>query len=135
MARKRRRSIVVPKYDTKPEQMFRNLVIKTVVPDERYMSNEAFHTRFRNYPVFPDVKFLSIPLIVEVKGVRWHSSKRMKKKDASKEACYVGEGFYCFTVTDTLLFENLKYVITRFKEFVEEMKRENFENPRILNLE
>lgn len=118
-----------PKFDTEPERVFRNDVIAKTVPTEKYVTNEAFFTKFRVYPIYPDVRFISIPVVVEVKGVHWHKSKTQIKKDKAKVECYLGEKYYYYDCTDVDLKKSLEEVRLDFKRFVEEARRNKFEHP------
>lgn len=126
---KQRSNHFVPKFDTGPERVFRNEVIAKTIPDEKYVTSEPFKTKFRVYPIYPDIRFINIPLIVEVKGVYWHKSRRQVKKDAAKVECYLAEGFYVYEVTDLDLKKNLERVRWDFDKFVEKARRNNFKHP------
>lgn len=119
----------VPKFDTEPERIFRNEIIAKTFPEEKYVSCEAFQTKFRVYPIYPDINFINMPMVVEVKGVHWHKSKTQVKKDKAKVECYLGEGKYVYECSDLDLKKNLEKVKLDFKRFVEEARNEKFEQP------
>ena len=118
-----------PKFDTEPERTFRNEVIAKTIPEEKYVSCETFFTKFRVYPIYPDVRFINIPVVVEVKGVHWHKRKRQIAKDKAKIECYLGEGFFVYECSDLDLKVHLERVKWDFQKFIEGARRDKFGKP------
>ena len=96
-----------------------------------FVSNMPLTTKYRIWPIYPDIRFLKMPLIVEVDGVHWHTKKLQRRKDVAKDECYMGEGFYVVRVTDTAVNRDMENFIKAFGLFVEEITNERFDNPRV----
>ena len=128
----------VPTSDTLPERIFKNQVVEFLVVKYgwgkgRYVTNKAFKTKFTYYPFYPDLRFLDIPLICEVDGIKWHYQKGKKKieKDKAKNECYVGEGFYVFRVTDKALYKDVENIISDLDGYIGMILNEQCRKPRV----
>lgn len=121
---------IVPTRYSMPE-----LRMRTRLGQWKYVTNEPFPTKYRYWPVYPDVRFLEFPMVIEVNGVHWHTKKTVMKKDAAKYECYLGEGYYIFVVSDLAVNTDLENVYKALCRFIDEAKGEEFGNPRILRFE
>ena len=126
MIKKIKKERIIPTRYSMPE-----LRMRTKLGQWHYITNEPFPTRYRYWPVYPDVLFLDFPLIIEVNGIHWHSKKAARKKDAAKYECYLGEGYYVFVVSDLAVNTDLDNVYKALCHVIDEAKGEEFGNPHV----
>lgn len=127
----------VPTSNTLPERIFKTKILDPLLEEfgfgkGRYVTNDAFKTRFTYYPFYPDFRLLDIPLIVEVDGIKWHYQKGKKKieKDLAKNECYIGEGYFVFRATDKIIEKEIEIVISELRDYIKVIMNGK-EQPRV----
>lgn len=136
--RKRRKSVKIPKSDTKPERLMKNKVVNPTLEKlgfmkNRFNTNDPFHSKFLTFPIFPDGDLLDLPLVWEVDGVKWHRDKGKKKlaKDEAKNNCYLAGGKYVYRVTDEALLKDIEKVKYDFEQFLKVIIDEHGDVPKL----
>ncbi len=96
-----------------------------------FVTNEPFQTKFVPWLYYPDIRYLTFPLIIEVNGIIFHSGAKKIKKDTARAECLVGMGYYVYVVTDTDVNEHMEKVIKDLEHYIEVIRDEQYGTPKV----